>query len=463
MPCCYQPQKKRIETLQRKLYQKAKQEPDFRFYSLYDKICRIDILQHSYDRVEANRGGPGIDGITFQQVSREGEGKFLIKLKKELEDKTYKADPVKRVMIPKSNGGERPLGIPTIRDRVVQMATKLILEPIFEADFSDRSYGFRPGRSAHHTLDDIDGTLKRGHTQVVDADLSKYFDSISHSNLMKVVSERIADKAVLSLIKMWLKAPIIQVEKDGRKSNVGGGGRNQKGTPQGGVISPLLANLYLHIFDRIWDRHEFDRKLNARLIRYADDFVILCAAGAEGPLEIAKKVIERLDLSLNEEKTKTVDSTTGKFAFLGFEIQMMKGRRSGRLYPNTKPSKKAVSNIMTQVTELTNRYQTGKPIQEVIAEVNQKVRGWVGYFHYGNCSQSLNRVKEHVEERVRTHLRIRHKLRCRGTGYKRVSKQEVVRSIRVIQSSYNGRMAAIAHALGEEHRKAVYVSSVRTV
>jgi len=262
-----------IEKLQRKLYQKAKHEPNFRFYSLYDKICRKDILQYSYDVVEANKGGPGIDGVTFKQVTKEGEEDFIIKLQKELEEKTYKPDPVKRVMIPKANGGQRPLGIPTIRDRVVQMATKLMLEPIFEADFSDRSYGFRPCKSAHQALDDIGGFLMRGHRQVVDADLSKYFDTISHTNLMKLLAERISDGAVLHLIKMWLKAPIILVDKDGSHKNVGGGKKNQKGTPQGGVISPLLANLYLHILDRILDRHGFDSKLKARLVRYADDCV----------------------------------------------------------------------------------------------------------------------------------------------------------------------------------------------
>ncbi len=407
----------KIETLQRKLCQKAKQEPTFRFYSLYDKIHRHDILQFAYRVVKANDGGPGLDGVTFKQVESDGREEFILRLEKELEEKTYKPDPVKRVMIPKANGGQRPLGIPTVRDRVVQMAAKLVLEPIFEADFSPRSYGFRPKKSAHQALGDIKDALFRGHTEVVDADLSKYFDTISHTNLMKIVAERISDAAVLHLIKMWLKAPIILVDKDGRRSNIGGGQRNQKGTPQGGVISPLLANLYLHILDRIWDRHGFDQKLHARLIRYADDFVILCASGVERPLKIAQKVIDRLDLSLNEEKTRIVDSKTESFAFLGFEIQMRKGQKSGRLYPNIKPSRKAVASIMTQVTELTSRNLTGKPIQEVIDRVNQKVRGWVGYFHYGNCSPSLSRVKQHVEQRVRIHLRKRHKLRCVATGY----------------------------------------------
>jgi len=408
----------KIETLQRKLYQKAKQEPTFRFYSLYDKVHRQDILHFAYRAVKANGGGPGLDGVSFHQVESEGVEGFIKKLSEELEQKKYKPDPVKRVMIPKANGGQRPLGIPTIRDRVVQMAVKMVLEPIFEADFSDRSYGFRPERSAHQALLAIDKALFQGYTEVIDADLSKYFDTILHSNLLKMLAERIADGAILHIIKMWLKAPVVQVDKDGSKRNIGGGKKTQMGTPQGGVISPLLANLYLHILDRIWDRHGFDQKLRARLIRYADDFVILCASGVERPLMIAGTVIKRLGLSLNEEKTKRVDSRTDSFGFLGFEIRMRKGKKTGYLYPNTRPSTKSVASIMTQVTELTSRSQTGKPIGEVIGQINQKVRGWVGYFHFGNCSQSLSKVKEHVEERVRLHLQTRHKVRCRATGYR---------------------------------------------
>ena len=228
-----------IRTLQRKLYRKAKQEPAFRFYALYDKVCRADILRHAYDRVRANKGSAGIDGVTFEAIrENEGETAFLAELGEALRTKTYQASPVKRVLIPKGNGGERPLGIPTIRDRVVQMAVKLVIEPIFEADFCDNSYGFRPKRSAHAAVDDITIALNRGYTQVIDADLSKYFDTIPHANLLATVAERISDGAILHLIKMWLKAPVIEEAQDGTKRTAGGGKANRKGTPQGGVMTP---------------------------------------------------------------------------------------------------------------------------------------------------------------------------------------------------------------------------------
>lgn len=237
-----------IRTLQRKLYRKAKQEPAFRFYALYDKIYRADILRHAYDLVRANRGSAGIDGVTFEAIeAAEGATAFVAALAEALKSKTYKPDPVKRVMIPKSDGSQRPLGIPTIRDRVAQMAVKLVIEPIFEADFCDSSYGFRPKKSAHDAIDDVALSLNRGYTEVIDADLAKYFDTIPHANLMTMVAERISDGEILRLIKMWLKAPVVEVDKDGTKRNIGGGKGNRKGTPQGGVISPLLANLYLHL------------------------------------------------------------------------------------------------------------------------------------------------------------------------------------------------------------------------
>ena len=247
-----------IRTLQRKLYRKAKQEPACRFHALYDKVYRADILSHAYSLVRANKGSAGIDGVTFEAIEeKEGALAFMAELAGALEDKTYRPDPVKRVMIPKADGSQRPLGIPTIRDRVAQMAMKLVIEPIFEADFCDTSYGFRPRKSAHDAVDDVRHTMNKGYTEVIDADLSKYFDTIPHSNLMATVAQRISDGAILRLIRMWLKAPVMEVDKDGTKRNIGGGKGNRKGTPQGGVVSPLLANLYLHLLDRIWERRQY--------------------------------------------------------------------------------------------------------------------------------------------------------------------------------------------------------------
>jgi len=409
-----------IRTLQRKLYRKAKQEPAFRFYALYDKVCRADILSHAYNLVRANKGSAGVDGITFKAIrENEGETAFLAELQEALKAQTYQADPVRRVMIPKGNGESRPLGIPTIRDRVAQMAVKLVIEPIFEADFCESSYGFRPKRSAKDAVDDIAITLNRGYTQVIDADLSKYFDTIPHSNLMTTVAERISDGAILHLVKMWLKAPVIEEGRDGKKRTAGGGKGNRKGTPQGGVISPLLANIYLHLLDRIWERHKLKTKLGAHLVRYADDFVVLCRKGIDRPMEMIQYVLNRLGLTLNAEKTHVVDATQERFDFLGFEICIARSRRTGGKYVNVQPSRKSLQTIKTRLTNMTRRELTQIPLEDVVGNVNKTLRGWVAYFHYRNCSKELTKVRTHVEHRLRTHLRRRHKVRRMVSSYGR--------------------------------------------
>ncbi len=377
-----------IRTLQRELYRKAKQDSAFRFYALYDKVYRADVLSHAYCLVRANRGSAGVDGVTFRDIRvKEGEAAFLAELKEALKTKTYKASPVKRVMIPKGDGSMRPLGIPTIRDRVVQMAVKLVIEPIFEADFCDNSYGFRPKKSAHDAIDDIAHALHKGYTKVIDADLSKYFDTIPHSNLMATVAERISDGSILRLIRMWLKAPVVEEDENGTKRHMGGKG-NRKGTPQGGVISPLLANLYLHLPDRIWEGHQLDKRLGAHLVR-----------------------------TLNKSKTRMVNASQECFDFLGFELRIARSWRTGNLYPNVRPSRKSLKTIKTRLTAMTRRGLTRLPLKEVVENVNLTLRGWTAYFHYRNCSEALSQVREHAEQRLRTHLRRRHKIKDRGTGY----------------------------------------------
>ncbi|MEQ1880416.1 MAG: group II intron reverse transcriptase/maturase [Burkholderiales bacterium] len=406
-----------IRTLQRKLYAKAKQEPAYRFYALYDKLYRADTLSHAWRLVKANKGSPGVDGISFEAIENgEGIETFLRGLARDLKDKTYRAQPVRRVMIPKADGSLRPLGIPTIRDRVAQMAVKLIIEPIFEADFCEHSYGFRPQRSAHDAVEDIAKVLWAGHTQVIDADLSKYFDSIPHAKLLAVVAERIVDGGILRLIKQWLKAPVIGEDERGVKKTVGGGKANSQGTPQGGVISPLLANCYLHILDRIWQRQNLKGKLKAHLVRYADDFVVLCAKGVEEALRVVRHVLERLGLMLNEAKTKVVDATEASFNFLGYSIRMSRGRQSGKPYPHVCPSDKSLKKIKAKLTALTGRELTPIALDKIVGNVNRSLRGWANYFHYRNSNQVMEKVKTHAEQRLRMHLMKRHKVKNRGIG-----------------------------------------------
>jgi len=374
----------KIRTLQRKLYTKAKREPGYRFYALYDKVYRADILRHAYNLVRSNKGAPGIDGVSFETIEAgEGVELFLERLTEEVKNRTYRPMPVRRVMIPKPDGSQRPLGIPTIRDRVVQMAVKLVIEPIFEADFCECSYGLIP-----------------------------------HAKLMAVVAERIVDGRILHLIKQWLKSPVVEKGKDG-KNHISGGKSNRRGTPQGGVISPLLANLYLHLLDRIWVRHNLERRYAARLVRYADDMVVLCARDTDKPLSMLKHVLERLGLTLNEMKTNIVNAWDTSFDFLGFEIWMQRSMLSGKAYPHVQPGKKAVVRIKAQTTNLTRRALTPMPLPMFMKRLNQTLRGWTGYFHYRNSTQVLKMVKWHAEERLRTHMRKRHKIKFRAGGYER--------------------------------------------
>lgn len=415
-----------IRTLQRKLYRKAKQEPACRFHALYDKVYRADILNHAYNLVRANKGSAGIDGVTFGDIEvGQGAAAFVAELAEALKNKTYKPDPVKRVMIPKEMGAFRPLGIPTIRDRVAQMAAKLVIEPIFEADFCGTSYGFRPARSAHDAVDDVAHTLNRGYTEVIDADLSKYFDTIPHSKLMVMVAERISDGEILHLIKMWLQAPVMEKDEDGTKRHIGGGKGNRKGTPQGGVISPLLANLYLHLVDRIWERRQLQRRIGARIVRYADDVVILCRSGTERPMAVLRELLGRMELRLNEAKTRVVNARQEMFCFLGFEIGIWKSRGTGKSYAHVQPSKKSLQAIKIRITRMTGRRQTLTPLDQLVTGVNGTVRGWVEYFHYRNCSQTMLHVRNHMEERLRTHLRKRFKIRDRKSGYVRFPRRDL--------------------------------------
>jgi group II intron reverse transcriptase/maturase len=360
-----------------------------------------------------------MDGRSFEPIeAHEGKAAFIDDLARQLKDKTYRGDAVRRVWLPKPDGSLRPLGIPTIKDRVAQMAAKLVIEPLFEADFCEHSYGFRPKRSAHDAVDTVAQSLLKRQCHVIDADLSKYFDTVPHAKLMATVAERISDGALLALIKQWLKAAVVEEDDDGTRRSIGGGKGNRQGTPQGGVISPLLANRYLHLLDRIWERHQLERRDRATLVRYADDLVICCAGSVERPMQVLRQVLARLDLTLNEAKTTTVDARAESFDFLGFSFRLRQSRKSGKRYPHVEPAKRSVQRIKDRTRQWTDRRRTPVPLPVMMKEVNRSLQGWSHYFHHRNSSTVFSQVKMHVEQRVRTQLRRRHKL-TRAQAYAR--------------------------------------------
>jgi RNA-directed DNA polymerase len=403
----------KIRELQNKLYRKAKSEPDFRFYLLYDKVYRKDILQQAWAQAKANDGAPGVDGESFEGIESKGLEEWLDGLGKELHDKTYQPQPVRRVMIPKPGGGERPLGIPTIRDRVAQTAAKLILEPIFEADFEPNAYGYRPKKSAQDAIQEVDKLLYKGYTDVVDADLSKYFDTIPHPGLMQCVARRIVDKHMLHLIQMWLKVPVEERDEKGRK-RLTGGRENDRGTPQGGVISPLLANLYMNRMLKGWKQTKRGEQFQARIVSYADDFVILSRGKANEALGWARETLTRLGLTLNERKTSIRNARKERFDFLGYTFGPHFSRRTGREHLGCSPSKKSVQRIKEKVGE---HLKPGNVAgwEEVRDRLNQKLQGWKAYFSFGSPARAHEVLDRHVEERVRHFLRRRHKVLTQGT------------------------------------------------
>ncbi len=431
----------KLQRLQEALYTKAKQEPAYRFYLLYDKVYRADILAHAYALSQQHGGAPGVDGVTFEDIEGAGLEQWLAAVQEALRTQTYRPQPVRRVLIPKPGGGERPLGIPTIRDRVVQTAARLILQPIFEADLEPTAYGYRPGRAALEAVQEVHRALCAGHTEVVDADVSQYFDTIPHAELMKSLARRLSDRKMLRLLKRWLKAPVAEPAAGGGW-RYSGGKRARRGTPQGGVISPLLANLYMNRYLKVFRLRGLDRRYGARLVNYADDFVVLCRYGAAEVLAQSRRWFAQMGLTLNEQKTRVCDGRRESFTFLGYTFGPMRYRKDGHWYLGAAPAKTAVKRIKGRIRQIL-RPTNQEPWAEVVADLNRVLRGWARYFAYGTRLMAYRAVDHYVWERARHFLRRRHKVPSRGT--KRFSADVVFGELGVFQLR-RFHLASLAHA-----------------
>lgn len=432
----------KLRRLQEALNTKAKQEPAYRFYLLYDKVYRADILAHAYAVSKQHGGAPGVDEVTYEDIEAAGLERWLAAVQEALRAETYRPQPVRRVLIPKPGGGERPLGIPTIRDRVVQTAAMLILQPIFEADLDPAAYGYRPGRTALEAVQEVHRALCAGRTEVVDADVSAYFDTIPHAELMKLLARRISDGKLLRLLKLWLKAPVAEPAAGGGW-RYRGGQRATRGTPQGGVISPLLANLYMNRYLKVFRLRGLDRRYGARLVNYADDFVVLCHEGAAEVLAQSRRWFGRMGLTLNEQKTRVCDGRRESFTFLGYTFGPMRYRKDGHWYLGAAPAKKAVQRVKEHTRRIL-RPSNQAPRADVVRELNRLLGGWANYFGYGTRYPAYRAVDNYVYERVRHFLRRRHKVRTRGT--RRFSTAVVYRELGVVRLRDRLHLGPPAHA-----------------
>jgi group II intron reverse transcriptase/maturase len=402
-----------VQKLQTALHAKAKEEPGYRFYLLYDKIYRKDVLEHAYRSCKANKGAAGVDGVRFEDIESSGEERWIGELVERLKKKDYEPEAVKRVWIPKPNGKQRPLGIPTITDRVVQTAALIVLEPIFEADLQTEQYAYRAERGAHEAVRAVHRLLNTGHQQVIEADLSGYFDSIPHKELMKSVARRISDRHVLHLIRQWLEVPVEEDDGHGHRRRTTSNRDTGRGIPQGAPISPLLSNLYMRRFVLGWKQWGCERRWSAHIVNYADDFVICCKGRAQEAMSAMRKMMEKLKLTVNDDKTHLCRIPQERFDFLGYTF----GRCysvTGRAYVGTRPSKKSIKRMVDSITEETSRHRTLLEAEHVVERLNRKLAGWANYFCLGPVSPAYQAINLHVTQRLRRWLCTKHKVRGSG-------------------------------------------------